>query len=82
MDLDVALTMVLKSKAIEECFKSEWFDICPINKLHEFYSYPNRKVLLRAHCLHFDQMTDEMIVELKSLAREAIYYEKPWWKIF
>ena len=81
MDLDVALKMVLRNKAMDECFNDSYFNICPIIKIHNG-SYPNRSILFKAHCVHFEDMTEEMIVELKSLVREAVYYEKPWWKIF
>ena len=81
MDLDVALSHVLKSQAVKECFVESYFNVCSINKLHGSRGYPNKKVLHRAHCVSFGVMTAEMIVELNRLAREAIYYKQPWWKI-
>ena len=80
MDLDTVLKDILRDRALTKCFEESWFTICPINTIHT--SYPNRKVLLKAHCVEFECMSDEMIVELKSLVREAVYYEKPWWRIF
>ena len=81
MDLDVALSQLLKNKAIKECFEGSYFNICPINRLHGIRGYPNKRVLNRAHCVSFGIMSAEMIVELNRLAREAIYYNQPWWKI-
>jgi len=82
MDIEAEIKDIKRMKAMDECFAGKYFNVCPINRIHPLTGYPNRETLNLAHIIYFEKMTDEMIVELKSLAREAIYYERPWWRIF
>jgi hypothetical protein len=79
MDLETELKKMLQYRAMDQCFSSRFFDICPINDLHNFYSYPHRKALTMAHCIHFKDMSDSMIAELRVAVREAVYYKKRWY---
>jgi hypothetical protein len=80
MNFKKEIQEIKKREALDKCFIQTYFDVCPINEIYIF-SYLNRSILHKAHCVHFNKMSDEMIVELKSLTREAIY-DKPWWKLF
>ncbi len=80
MSLTKELKLIKMNKALERCFKEPYFDVTPITAIHG--QFPHRKELFLAHCVDLGSMTDQMVVELTNLAREAIYYERPWWKLF
>ena len=82
MNLTEELKVIKKNQALAGCFKESYFNVCPINAIHERLGYPHKEELFQAHCMDLDLMSENMIQELKRIAKEAIYYERPWWKLF
>jgi hypothetical protein len=82
MSLSTELEDIKRANALTECFNKDYFNVCPINEVHGVFGYPHRKLLHRAHCMEFRQLSRESIVELKKLAYEAVYYKRPWWRTF
>ena len=80
MNLDSELKKIKLKNALKDCFKESFFNACPINDLHP-NGYPNKKILHKAHCMKFKDMSDEVIVELKAKALDAIHYKSAWWKL-
>ena len=82
MDLVKELERIKKDSVATKCFDSGFFNVCPLTDLHGiWYVYPNKSLLHKFHCIHFNELTDEIINELRALVEEAAQSKKKWWKI-